>query len=294
MDFCVDHKPYSRLRHLVNAVRLNHDPRSTVIVALTAYLDASGTQDEGTYLIVSGFLSSEKLWLKFEREWKRVLDRAGINYFHMKEFTQSMGQFRAWKGQEEKRKELLRRLIDIIGRTTMQSFSAGVLLADWGQCNNQYQLREQRFTPYALCGWVCVEQVYRWCEEKSYPKNEVLFIAERGDKGQGDLVRRVEQDYGVRLRLEAKVPEKVELPITPLQASDFAAWQINKHLRQHAEGTLKQLRRDFVSLLSRVPHQSYHRHFSMKPALTKTGQPSVRPPSLVRFCQDRRITLRVA
>jgi len=67
------------------------------VPALTAYFDASGTEHSGTELVVSGFVSTVKKWKGFEREWRALLDDAGIPYFHMKEFAPSTGIFASWK-----------------------------------------------------------------------------------------------------------------------------------------------------------------------------------------------------
>jgi len=49
---------YSRLQHLVSALRPSHDPGVLKVAALTAYFDASGTEHSGTELVVSGFIST--------------------------------------------------------------------------------------------------------------------------------------------------------------------------------------------------------------------------------------------
>src|SRR4030081_1847472 len=88
---------YSRLRHLVNALRGSHDPdRTLVATILTGYFDASGAPDQGTVLVAGGFISSEARWLQLEEPWNVALRDASIQCFHMSEFINRKGEFEGW------------------------------------------------------------------------------------------------------------------------------------------------------------------------------------------------------
>jgi hypothetical protein len=75
-------------------------------MAVTAYFDASGLPDDGSVLVVSGFVSSARRWARFDSEWSKILQDSGIRIFHMKEFAHSTGEFKNWKPEEEKRRKL--------------------------------------------------------------------------------------------------------------------------------------------------------------------------------------------
>ena len=132
-------------------------------MGVTGYFDASGHPDSGTVLVVSGFVSSDARWERFERQWNEVLAAAGIRVFHMRDFTQSTGEFEVWKGDEEKRKSLLSDLIEIVvnSASVFYSVAGAVVVKDWHQCNRDYRLEESDLQPYSIGGWLCVNQVRR-------------------------------------------------------------------------------------------------------------------------------------
>jgi hypothetical protein len=267
------------------------------VAALTAYFDASGTENSGTELVVSGFVSTVQKWKRFEREWQALLDDAKVPYFHMKEFAPSTGIFASWKDQESKRRKFLSKLINITVKHVEYSFSAGVLLKDWRICNRSYRLREEEFPPYSLCGWTCVDEVYRWCDETSQKRDQLMFMFEEGDTGQDKLKRRVARDFGIKIRTGPKIPDpkiRYERPILPLQAADFASWHIRRVLDELAnKGNVPRsnMRWDFGELFSRVKINNHHRHFAMTAATAVEASKgpvrrSLGIPSLVKFCVE--------
>lgn len=294
-------EPYSRFKHLVCAIRPTHDPGTLRVAALTAYFDASGARDSAGELVVSGFVSTVRKWADFDDRWQRLLRGAGIKYFRMSEFASCTGCFAGWKDAQGKPDEKLRRpfleaLLTIIGRCVETSVSASVPLKDWRYCNRHYMLDAEDFHPYALCGWTCIGNVYQWCDERGLRRDQVIFYFEDGDRDKGHLEARAKKDFGIRLRFEGKVPEGNELPVSPLQAADFAAWHARRVLGEYdSKGTVRRLRRDFEGLILRVPHERrFHRHLSMTPGKPTQPPPgrfailkrSLGIPSLVKFCLE--------
>jgi hypothetical protein len=49
-----------------------------------AYLDDSGSPDDGICLGVAGFVSRWDKWISFEEEWRGILNEYGVEYFHMR------------------------------------------------------------------------------------------------------------------------------------------------------------------------------------------------------------------
>jgi hypothetical protein len=80
----------------------------------TAFLDDSGSPDEGICLGVAGFVSKWDKWIEFEEDWHKVLEAYEIEYFHMRECAHSTDQFTNWKRKEGKRRTFLRRLIECL------------------------------------------------------------------------------------------------------------------------------------------------------------------------------------
>jgi hypothetical protein len=49
---------------------------------IEAYLDESGTHSGAPLVVVAGFIGDRKAWKSFVKEWRAVLQRANIPYFH--------------------------------------------------------------------------------------------------------------------------------------------------------------------------------------------------------------------
>jgi hypothetical protein len=229
-----------------------------------------------------------------------MLVSAGIAYFRMVEFTSCSGQFSSWKRpdgkpDEERRRPFLHRLISTVVKYAEHSFAAGVLLRHWDRCNRDFELAEQDFQPYSLCGWTCIDGVYRWCEERGYSRDQVLLFFEDGDRDRGHLEARAKNDFGAHICFGGKIPKPNDPPLLPLQAADFAAWHVRRVLDEQVRfGTVTRVRFDFEELFSRVPYDGYHRHFSMMAGRQRFAEPgektplakSIGVPSLVKFCLE--------
>jgi len=223
---------------------------------------------------------------RFERLWDEAVTTSGIQVFRMVDFAQSTGEFRTWKGDEEKRKNFLTELIEIIVNKAAVFYSAAgaVVLKDWQQCNRDYRLAESDLQPYSIGGWLCVNQVRGWCEEQDRTFDKVKFVFEDGDKDKGHLAARLERDF----RVKAETAKKRE--VRALEAADFGAWNIRKVLTQSESGPVRRLRRDFEELMSRISLYD-HQHMSLTPKPMYSGM--FRAPSLLRFCHDYGVPKRV-
>ncbi len=252
------------------------------MTALTAYFDASGHPDQGTLLVVGGFLSFEPRWLELERRWNAVLTEAGIKIFHMSEFINCKGEFVSWKGKEKKRQKFLNRLGQIVVEGVVKSFASYVVLEDWRKVEQEYELSENDFQPYALAGWSCVGHMRGWCDEHAYDKDRALYLFEHGDKHQFNLKRRVEKDFGLIIQTERKPA------VTALQSADFAVWQMLNIMRTFEGGAYRRediekalepwLFEMFNKLFALIPYD--HSIFNLQPG-QRTGK-----ASLMRLCED--------
>jgi Protein of unknown function (DUF3800) len=71
---------------------------------LQAYLDDSGTHRGSPWCVVAGYFGSERKWNVFDRQWRKVLEKEGIEEFHANRFWSSVGggnvsEYRGWDGQ---------------------------------------------------------------------------------------------------------------------------------------------------------------------------------------------------
>ncbi len=280
-------------------------------MALTAYFDESFNDPPNGVMTVGGFISSEKRWLWFEREWKKLLVKWKIGYFRMAEFAQCKDQFAGWENRQDDRLAFLKEAIEIIGKTARQSFAASLPLKDWDFCNEGFMLKEQGFLPYPLCGFSVVNHVFWWCEQQlpPYPKDQVPFIFEKGDGlHQGELRKVVDRYFDIEIHFERKIPKDIfKQPLGALQAADFVSWHCRNVVRKYEMRELKRFRGDFENLFARVPFYPHHTRLSMelipkKPAsgpepsdgaiFEIKNQSNSDEASLVRFCHLYNVPLR--
>jgi hypothetical protein len=267
------------------------------VAVLTGYFDASGAPDQGSALVVGGFIAFESFWLEFENRWNAALREAGITCFHMSEFINRKGEFEGWK--QKKRERLLDKLGRIIVRTVLRSYACVVILDDWNKANQEYELAESDLQPYALAGWDCVQRVLGWGNDHLY---NPLFVFEHGDKHQFNLMKRVDRDFGVIIRTGLKKPNAKkpnEPAMVQLQSADFAAWQI-LNLNREFEAGYRQtheieqaiepwLWATFNRLFFAVPYD--HGHFSLQRDHPWNRYRSGKS-SLVKLCEDYHVARR--
>jgi hypothetical protein len=127
---------------------------------------------------------SSLVGFNLETRWNTALRVAQITRFHMSEFINCKGEFTGWK--QKMRERLLNTLGQIVVDSVVRSFASIVVLDDWNNSNQKYELDESDLQPYALAGWSCVERSLDWCKEHLY--QSPLYIFERGDKHQTIIV----------------------------------------------------------------------------------------------------------
>src|SRR5277367_4288069 len=169
---------YSRLQHMVNALRGRHEPERAVVSVLTApqvtgYFDASGAPNQGLILVVAGFVSFEPRWHKLEGQWNDALTEEHVSLFHMHEFIfgkqrkgDKKNEFAGW--DRSRRKAFITKLVKIVAKNIVKSFASYVVLDDWRQANRLYQLAEHDYHPYVIASWSCVQRIQNWCNDHLY------------------------------------------------------------------------------------------------------------------------------
>src|SRR6266566_4118790 len=213
---------YSPIRHLAWALWLNHNPARcylTVATTFAGFFDASG-KPQDPVLYVSGFLSTEKKWLRFEKEWRALLNHFEIKgLFHTADYVRGVGDdYRQFLHNDERRIEFERKAIAIIKRNTLKPFSYGIILADHREMVARYELPYGFERPYSFCGLQGVYWIVLWMKKK---------------KG---------------LSLEDKVH--------PFSAADILAWRHARLIREHEAQAPRPRREFFGGLFKQLPHDS--------------------------------------
>jgi hypothetical protein len=200
--------------------------------ALTCYFDASYDSPKTT-TIVSGWVATTGLWERFDVDWRIMLAKFDVPYFHMREFAHSVrgSPFQRWKDDENKRTNFLRYAVDVIDTYARKGFACVVEHDAFKQVDSAYCLSESVGNPYSLAARDCVAHANVWLnkEQRGLP---VEYVFEAGDEGAGLLSAVIERDHhAVPLFAPSRDRLSGQKGLTPLQAADFAAYELLKASR---------------------------------------------------------------
>jgi hypothetical protein len=188
-----------------------------IMTKYTAYFDASGSPDDTIAVVCAGFVAPDDQWVEFNRNWSDCLRDFGVSALHMRHFAHSFREFATWKGDEDRRRRFLGRLISIVKTRVWHSFASAVVMEDYRRVDTKYRLAEFS-KPYTLAGGTCVAKLYRWKKRWARPDDAVSFVFEDGDKDKGDLMRAL-REYGI----EPKFLKKEDA--MAFQAADLLAYE---------------------------------------------------------------------
>src|SRR5438552_7774144 len=91
----------------------------------TAYFDASGKDDQAV-MTVAGYIAMPAQWERFSFDWRLVLAKYSVPYFHMRQFACSAPKspFAEWKDKPGTRNAFIRELVDVTRSNVRHSFGA--------------------------------------------------------------------------------------------------------------------------------------------------------------------------
>lgn len=218
-----------------------------------AYFDASGTHGAAKDLCLAGYIFRKDAAIAFDEDWRRMLGKFGLPYFHMKECAHAEGVFKnlGHEGCDLAAREA----IDLIKRHCSQGVafsvdkSIGAELRKGSMWKNEYAfIVGQVF--FAIRDWALADE----------SRSEIACLFENGDDGRGQAVKAAQlilkqTDFRSTCRISsfAWADKNKE---TPLQAADMLAWHVNLSLTKRRNGTFKK-RADFKSLLE-IPMVYHH------------------------------------
>lgn len=224
-------KPTSGFWNLAHAIRAISP--GSLFCMFTSYFDAAGGADY-RFTVVSGYVATFAKWDRFEADWKILLANSGLAYFTMKQCAHWDGEFAGWNRDEYRRARFLSNAVEIISDNVMASIACVV---DWNvyeEINKQYKLNEVFGHPYALAGRDCVAKANNTVIQANGIPGQLEYVFENGDQGKGHLIRVMEKSLG---RIPMFKPSRdqlnkktgiLEKAVIPLQAADFAAYELRK------------------------------------------------------------------
>jgi hypothetical protein len=222
---------------------MNRD--EAVFVMLTCAFDAGG-DDRSPFLTVAGFASSAEDWDLFSAAWRKRLEQDDIEYFHATDLDSFHGPFRHWENRPD-RKQLSRclcnDLMNILKSHVYRKFAHTIINKAFIELTPQVR-KEFALCAYSVAGRTCDKFVRKWMDESpGFRRKPYEIVFEAGDKGHGNLQRRLIEDYKTVPIFKPKKDTTLEdgtfLPaFVPLQAADWLANEVNRMAKQFP-GTLE-------------------------------------------------------
>ncbi len=225
MGVC-NERPLQFYRTLVTLNVFSRYKVDVLMAMFSAYFDASGNHRDSKVMTVAGFASTVEKWSNFDLGWNEVLHSEGIKVFRMTDFVSSQGEFaEGWMGKTARRKHFIERLCVVLKENVEKSFRTTLILGDWRQINQRFEIEEFLGRPYALCSMSCTFALRQWAK-KMGAESTLLYYFEDGDADKGNF----EQQHKSAYKVKPRFLEKAEA--VGLQAGDFAGWKIRNSVQE--------------------------------------------------------------
>jgi len=239
------------IEELASAMGLGADDLMAMTVV---YVDDSGTHLQSDVAVAACLVSDVRRWADFELVWREALQDFGLAEFHMTDFFARVKPYDGWT--DEKRADLLKRLIRAITEHVFAGVAAGVVKSDYDRVITgklREKLGQNHFT-FSL--QVCLAGLEQWQqlqEQWARPMEYIFDLMSKGkreilDLFDGILARGLAINFGVEPKGYGFQNHREALP---LQAVDILAWEASKHLKDYyLQG--RRPRKSFESLCNGV------------------------------------------
>jgi hypothetical protein len=232
-------------------VRPRQFPPGSLMAFFVGYGDESGKQDDpqstcSAYGIVSG---PAGCWDAFDQEWNEALGRAGIDWFHRKDFGKPNGPYVHLDDDAQRR--LYQDLIKAVEGAGLELYASAVRHPALAQFNQRTGLC---LDAYALSLYACL--IYIWFE---HPEGEITLYLDWVEKQANKLA--CVEDYVMTSQLPPEFSgwfDEVGIHRAPkgggrlartpgYQAADFLAWEVRKYV--HTDPRDERHRKDVDGLV---------------------------------------------
>lgn len=219
----------------------------------TAYFDESGTHSNSPVTVVAGYIATNEQWSEFEREWKEVMQNAGIPFFHMSKFESRQGEYKNWNS--DKRIRIQERLIGIIKRRVRIGFASAIRLSDYSEVMDGRD-RILYGSPYAFCLISCMKLVAAWADKYEH-QEPIVYVFESGAGCDGEIGAIFSRSFSKEsVRSRYRVGDLAfgdKRGIVQLQAADILAYEIYKRVGHLMTDDNRKLRKS-LQALGMYPH----------------------------------------
>ncbi len=190
------------------------------------FVDESGNSE--TFVMGCAF-SSERKWLRLDKEWKRALAEYRIPYFHMRELVARKGPFAGWS--DHKADSLIKKLVWIFTTYIIMWNGAIVSVRDYNAIV-ETDKRKKRRNPYFHAFQTCLSGTMIYCQQKSIP-GKIGFVFDSGS-----MSKLHAHGYFETFKLLEEMPNREQIGAllfendrtnNALQAADLLAYELHKY-----------------------------------------------------------------
>jgi hypothetical protein len=224
--------------------------RTDIVALIEAYFDESGSHDGSPVLCIAGFVFTSDACLKLDAEWKAVLDKYGLPFFHMVDCAHGTPPFN--KLTRDQRIAAEKEMIGIIRKHLL--FGMGVSLCE----DDFYEVFPNGYggqSAYTWCCWTAISVIHHWIAAHHFDGRAAYFF-EAGHKKQGEanaLMQRIFDSPDLRRQYcyggHAFADKK---QARPLQAADILAWLQANQAQRYLRGS-HDMRKDYAALMDNQP-----------------------------------------
>lgn len=217
--------------------------KDVYVVALSLYIDDSGTAPDQSTAVAAGWIAKYPTWNFFNREWDKVrnVESHKFSVMHMAEFVYGDGEFEDWL--LETKEAVLKKLFPIFHKRILRGFALGVIKKDFDEIVPPELRRQGHTNHYTYAIRRLMGFVHKWRHDNQI-QEEIQYFFDFMDKHDP---RRIEIEnvlttigtpeqnfafYGLR-RDGFHFIDKDGIP--PLQAADMLAWTVYRAM-QHEVG----------------------------------------------------------
>ena len=213
------------------------------VMKVWGYFDASGTQENldrlgrpSPAVSVSGYLATPKQWKQFDKEWKIVLDYAGIPFFHLTEFVAREGFYKGWS--EEKRDLVYQAFLSVIYHNVIYGIGAVTLLADYREVVNTDRYRSAIGSPFTYCSKMCFFSGGEWARTHGY-EDSIKYVFDDGDKHKKEVadahnIASMDEELSEFYRFSiGSLTFEHKDKVRPIQAADILAHEMYKEMQRY-------------------------------------------------------------
>jgi hypothetical protein len=231
---------------------------------LVAYFDESYSHPPAPRVYtVAGYVATDTEWRKFKKEWKREVDKAGVEFFHMAKYEarvkdehgnlRGVGEYKDWSN--EKRVEVLKRLHRAIHRRVLTGIASSVVVSDYEELITP-NLRPGFGEPHEFAVIACLKHIRHWGKENGY-SDGIAYVFESGSDRQKIVNRSFQHAYlDEEKRREYRIGSWAfadKRDVNPLQAADILAYETTKEMcRRLDAGSTRRMRLSIQNLAKKA------------------------------------------